>query len=205
MKCAHLIRVIEMTSSTKAFHLTVCRVVGALLVATMLPGCRRPRPVIPDAGFHREFTVASGRDATFEALLRVAHQLNLTVRVIEKQSGLVGFTNAGLNASQLDQFARYPFTKGKTDQPYDTFTGWQEKSLEGGGGPVTGTVTVDIVLTAISPVSTDVDFRSNWVAGNFSARYSLSSKDVLEKEVERVLRERLGTSPGQNQVDPFDD
>ena len=166
---------------------------------------RRARPVAPTIGFHHEFTVPASRDTTFDAVLRVAHQLNLSVKVLEKTSGLLGFEDATLTASQLEQLCRYPFTRGRTDRPFDTFTGWNERSIADNKGPVTGVVAVNIMLTTVSPVSTNIDLRSSWVAGNFFERYNLASKDVLENELERVLRERLRLGSGRDEPEPFED
>ena len=148
-----------------------------------------------------EFGVEAPRELVFDHLLRVGQDLNLNVQVLEKSSGLVRFENATLSSEQLDRYCLYPFVHAtNSQQPYDTFWNWNARSLQGGGGPVTGRVSLTVLLTQDSAKSTAVNIRGNWGGGNTHEQYLLNSKAVLEKEVEQKLKARLATpatAPGR--------
>jgi hypothetical protein len=130
--------------------------------------------------------------------------MNLTVKVIEKSSGLLSFESAALTAEQLDQYCKYPFVKGKSDEPFDTFTNWNKRSMKANQGIVSGVVTLSLVLTAQAPTASTVDVRSNWVAGTLVERYPLQSRGVLEQEMQRMVLERL-KAPSDQGDELFDD
>ena len=169
---------------------------GYLVVLSLTVGCvaTMPSRQIPAVSNDYEFDVESPRAAVFEALLSVAQSLNVSVDVLEKDSGFIQFRNSSLSPSQLDQFCVYPFVRAGTNDPFDTFLGWNGRSTAAGSGSVGGTVSISIVLTETSG-GTHARLHSTWVASNRTETNQVSSRGVLERDFERSLRSKLGLAP----------
>ena len=145
-----------------------------------------------------EFELEAPRTQVFESLLSVAQGLNLSVDVLEKESGFIQFKNSALSSTQLDEYCIYPFVKAGTEQSWDTFTGWNQRSLRAAGGSVNGTVSLNILLTEVADGNrTHATLHSTWVASNQAETHEVNSKGVLERRIEEALRARLGLSSGE--------
>lgn len=142
-----------------------------------------------------EFNVEAPRPEVFQAFLSVAQQLNLNVDVLDRESGFIQFKNSALSPSQLDDFCVYPVVKPGSEQAWDTFTGWNQRSLRAGGGSVSGTVSLNVLLTEPeeSP-GVQANLHSTWVASNGRETHQLNSKGVLEQRIKQAVRARLGLS-----------
>ena len=106
--------------------------------------------------------------------------------MLEKSSGIVRFENAALSPALLDTYCLYPFVIQGTTAPFDTFSNWNVRSLQGGAGPVTGRVSLTILITP-SGNATLVNIRGNWVGGNPAEQHVLNSTLALEKELEQAV------------------
>lgn len=143
-----------------------------------------------------EFDIEAPRSKVFESLLSVAQSLNLSVDVLEKDSGFIQFKHSALSAQQLDEYCSYPAVKPGTAVPWDTFVGWNKRSMGAGAGTVGGTVSLSVVLTdAANGSSTHAKLHSTWVASNRNETQQVTSKGVLERQFETALRSKLGLSP----------
>jgi hypothetical protein len=165
-----------------------------LILAGMLTGCAALMPQgqsVPAAPTDYEFDIEASRAQVFEALLSVAQSLNLSVDVLEKESGFIQFKHSALSPQQLDQYCQYPFVKPGTNVPWDTFVGWHRRSLGAGSGSVSGTVSLNVVLTETAG-GTHAKLHSTWVASNRNETSQVSSKNVLERDFEAELRSKLG-------------
>lgn len=147
--------------------------------------------LVPATSVDTEFDVERSRSEVFEALLSVAQTLNLSVDVLEKDSGFIQFKNSALSPIQLDRYCKYPYVKVGTDIPWDTFQNWNQRSIAGGFGSVSGTLSLNAVLS-VTASGTHVKLHSTFVATNRNETHECSSKGVLEKEFEQALRSRLG-------------
>lgn len=142
-----------------------------------------------------EFDIETPRSQVFDSLLSVAQSLNLSVDVLEKDSGFIQFKHSALSAQQLDEYCAYPAVKPGTTVPWDTFVGWNKRSLEAGAGSVSGTVSLSVVLTdAENGARTHAKLHSTWVASNRNETQQVTSKGVLERQFESSLRSKLGLS-----------
>jgi len=173
------------------------RLLLAVALAVLLGGCVATMPqgqAIPAAPTDYEFDIESPRAHVFEALLSVAQSLNLSVDVLEKESGFIQFRNSALAPSQLDQFCKYPVVKPGTTVPWDTFQGWNQRSLKQGGGSVSGNVALNVLLSE-SGTGTHAKLHSTWVASNRNETSHITSKGVLERDFENSLRNKLNLPP----------
>lgn len=135
-----------------------------------------------------ETTVDGSREVVFESLLSVVQSHNLSVDVLEKQSGFMQFKNATLQPSQLDQYCRYPYVKPNTTKPMRTFVESTRTILPNVGG----SVSLSVLLSPLSANSTKVKIHSSWFARfGTAAVVPCTSLSVLEKEVEADLRAHL--------------
>lgn len=140
-----------------------------------------------------EFDVEAPRSQVFDSLLSVAQGLNLSVDVLEKDSGFIQFRQSALSAPQLDNYCVYPAVKPGATVPWDTFVGWNKRSTGAGGGSVNGTVSLNVVLTdAADGSDTHVKLHSTWAASNRNESQQVTSKGILESS----SRLRFGQSWG---------
>lgn len=142
---------------------------------------------VPATPTDYETTVDGSRDVVFESLLSVVQSHNLSVDVLEKQSGFMQFKNATLIPSQMDQYCLYPFVKPGTTLPMRNFVAPDAIMPSSGGS-----VSISILLSPLSANSTKLKIHSSWIARfGVSATYPCTSLSVLEKEVEADLRSQL--------------
>jgi hypothetical protein len=169
-----------------------------LLASISLASCVAPVAVTPVTGevSFADFGFSKPRDQVFDAALAVAQRLNLNVAVLEKSSGLLRFESAVLSADQLDTYCVYPYNRSNTGQAFDTFAGWSRRSLANGGGPVSGTVSLTVLLSE-RPAGTSVNVRAAFTAANATEKYSVNSKQVLEGTFRDALQRQVdgGTNP----------
>lgn len=167
----------------------------ALTIITLLcGGCVAMMPqgqLVPATSVDTEFDVERSRSEVFEALLSVAQTLNLSVDVLEKDSGFIQFKNSALSPAQLDRYCKYPYVKAGTDTPWDTFQNWNQRSIAGGIGSVSGTLSLNAVLSETAAGS-HTKLHSTFVASNRNETNECSSTGVLEREFEQALRKKLG-------------
>ena len=156
-------------------------------VLLLLSGCFTMGQFVPATPTDWETTVDGSRDVVFESLLSVVQSHNLSVEVLEKQSGFMQFKNATLLPSQMDQYCRYPFVKRNTTQPMRTFVE-STKTIRPNSG---GSVSLSILLSPLSANSTKLKIHSSWFARFGILTYPCTSLSVLEKEVEADLRSHL--------------
>jgi hypothetical protein len=135
-----------------------------------------------------EFDVPASRAQVFDKALATALSLNLAVDVMEKSSGFIQFKNASLSANQLDLYAEYGYVKTGTTEPVGSFASWSQTSSSFGGGPVTSSVSLSLLLTETS-TGTHVKLHTVFVASNRVESNQQNSKGVLEANFERALRE----------------
>jgi hypothetical protein len=175
--------------------------VGFVVGSVIVGGCVAMIPqgtAVPATPLDYEFDIEATRDGVFEALLSVAQSLNLSVDVLEKGSGFIQFKHSALSPAQLDEYCVYPVVKPGTKVPWDTFQGWNTRSLpRANSGSVSGTVSLSVVLTEAA-TGTHVKLHSAWVAANRSETSQVSSKGVLERNFESALRAKLGLLPKSN-------
>ena len=124
-----------------------------------------------------DYPVEAGVDATFEAVLRVATAINLSVDSLDRQAGLMRFLPATLSARQLDTFCFYPLIHPATGAEWDTFANWNARSAQ----PVSGTVTYTALVTRASKGS-NLTLRSAWVGGTETETYACNSRRVSEDD-----------------------
>ena len=158
------------------------------LASIAVAGCAISRPVTPSGPSHYRFQVAAPASATFDRILRAGLGLNLNVQVLEKSSGLIRFEQAALSAAQLDQYCQYPYVNAQSGAPWDTFTGWNVRSLQGGSGPVSGSVSLTVLVSEVTPDSSDIEVRGNWRGGNASEMLPLNSRLTLEHAIEHAAK-----------------
>lgn len=140
-----------------------------------------------------EFDIEAPRSQVFESLLSVAQSLNLSVDVLEKDSGFIQFKHSALSAQQLNEYCTYPAVKPGTTVSWDTFVGWNKRSMGAGAGSVSGTVSMSVVLTdAANGGGTHAKLHSTWVASNRNETQQVTSRGVLERQFESALRSKLG-------------
>lgn len=154
--------------------------ISFLFFVLLITGCATGK-IIPAETAIQNFEVNVSRQQAFDASLAVAQMLNLSVAVLEKQSGLIRFETATLSADQLDQYCDYMAVDPSTNKPWDTFKNWNTRSVENGGGNVKGTVTINILITEKASRSS-ISMRSNWVASNAREVYPCNSKKIFEND-----------------------
>jgi len=164
------------------------KTIGFLFSFFFLTGCATSRPVLVETTIEN-FDVKLSRSQAFDASLVVAQTLNLSVAVLEKQSGLIRFEAATLSAAQLDQYCEYPFVNS-SNEPWDTFQEWNSRSLKRGGGNVRGKVTINILITEKEGAS-NISMRSNWVAYNAAETEPCNSNKIFEKDFISKLKSQM--------------
>jgi hypothetical protein len=102
----------------------------------------------------------------------------LDVKVLEKDSGLLRFERAFLTATQLDQYCVYPFEPvGCRADGYGSFEMHQNYEQ----APVSGEVSLTVLMSELTPARTELEMRSNWKAvfqgtSHYRGVYQLETK-----------------------------
>ena len=122
-------------------------VTWVLALAMSLLACAGPRTLRSGAPGSIEFTISRSPVTAFQAVLEAAHSLNLSVDLMDRDSGLVQFESAGLSPQQLDEYCVYPFVKKGTIEPFSTFSDWNQQSVLYNQGPVTGSVSISVLVS----------------------------------------------------------
>lgn len=156
------------------------RVVLALALAA-IPACAVgvPRPVEVRPV---EISLPAQKARVFDAALAAGQELNLNVAVLERSSGLIRFERASMDASQLQEYCEYPLVNSRTGWPWDTFTKWNVRSVQGRSGSVTGSVSLTLLMTE-SGGATNLNIRANFIAGNLTERHECTSQGVIEDKI----------------------
>lgn len=111
-----------------------------------------------------EWTLDATKDEVIDAALNLAQQANLVVRVLDRQSGLMDFQPATLDAALLDLYCHYPLVNAD-GTPNDTFSGWHSRSVNAGGTPVVGVLSLSVLVTPLGDRAR-MRIRTNWEAHN---------------------------------------
>lgn len=149
-------------------------------------------PVTPHL---EEFEVPGPRPQVFDATLSVAQQLNLSVDVLEKSSGLLKFEQAALSSEQLDEYCHYPWVRVTDGAPFDTFSNWSRRSITAGAGNVRGSVAMTVLLKE-QGTETAVSVRTSFTAQNARETSQCNSTGQLEKRFMAELMAELDADPG---------
>jgi len=136
------------------------------------------------------YTINAPRGRVFDVALVVSQSRNLNVAVLEKQSGLIRFEAASLSALDLDKYCNYPYINPNTGGPWDTFTNWNQRSLNAGTGPVNGKMSITLLITDRGSKS-DVNLRSNWVSYNRTETTPCRSSERFEREFVNDIKRTL--------------
>ena len=162
-----------------------------ILTVLLSPACTRP-VLLPASPSLREFNLSKPRKEVFDASLAVATEMNLSVGVLEKDSGFIRFDRAELSAEQLDTYCYYPYIHPKTQEPWNTFTRGQLRlRRESNTGTVSGTVSLTLLLHESGAKETKATLRANFVSANLIIRLECRSTGVLENEFKTKLESRL--------------
>jgi hypothetical protein len=155
------------------------------VLSSCVPALREAGPSIIDFRFEAE------REELFQAALRVGQQLNLDVKVLDRESGLIRFERAALSAEELDSYCEYVFRSGCTPLP-GSYEGHRKA-----GQSVYGNMSLTVLFTDRKDGETDLNIRANWSVtiargGYFSGVYNVESTGVFEKKFHTMLQAELG-------------
>jgi len=156
----------------------------AVLLCLGLVGCAPLRP-IPVEPTNKSYDFNVSKQKVFDAALLTAQELNLDVKVIERDSGFVRFDKATLSPAQLDQYCEYPWVDSN-GKPAATF---QRGEMS---WPFSGRASITIVVTEHGS-SSSVNVRTNLSysgPGSFGSG-DCNSKGVFEDEFISKLQEHL--------------
>lgn len=157
------------------------------LAALILVGCAPTATVTPVLAdrtpFVRDYTVDAGPEATFDAVLRVGQQLNLSVQSADRDSGIIQFAPATVDAQQLDSFAYYPLIHPLTRYEWSSFSDWNART----GGQVFGEVAYTVLITRAAK-GTNLNIRTNWVASSPEESYVVNSRGISERDFVQQVR-----------------
>ena len=169
------------------------RSASGLVAAGLLAGCFA-KLLVPAEPMHYEFDVKARRAAVFDALLSVAHYFNLSVDVLEKDSGFIQFRISTLTAEQLDEFCAYPYVKSGSGTPVGTFQSWHRDSLLDSKGGVRGDMSLNVLVSDTAGGSR-VKIRSTWIASDQAETHQVNSRGIVERRIESRLLAQLGLPP----------
>lgn len=165
------------------------KLIRITVLAILVSGCATSRWIGGNTTI-RDYTLNAPRQKIFDVALTVAQTKNLDVAVLEKQSGLIRFEIATLSPAQLDEYCVYPYENSKTNQSWDTFTNWNNRSLGVGGGSVSGKLSLTLLVSDNGSTSS-VNLRSNWIASNRAETAQCSSNGKFEENFIDEIKKRL--------------
>lgn len=166
----------------------IAKVITYIAVAALvLVGCAPTTavtPVLADRGaFVQDYTVDAGPEATFDAVLRVGQQLNLSVQSADRDTGIIQFSPATVDAQQLDSFAYYPLIHPLTGYEWSSFSDWNARA----GGQVFGEVAYTVLITRAAK-GTNLNIRTNWVASGPDESFVVNSRGISERDFVQQVR-----------------
>jgi hypothetical protein len=157
--------------------------------------------LLPSSLKFTEHSFKEDRRRVFDAVLAVAQECNLSVKVLEKNSGLIRFESSNLSPGQLDIYAYYPYVYENTKDEYWNFQEWAKDPRTADGErthqacvdfacSVTGILTLNVLVKETQNGSS-VNLRSSIAVVKVDEKYSCRSKGVLEKAFFEDLKEKL--------------
>ena len=162
-----------------------------IITILLFSACTKPI-ILPVSPPLNEFTLNKPRKEVFDAALTVATEMNLSVGVLEKDSGFIRFDRAELTAEQLDVYCHYPFIHPKTLKPWSTFSrGHLKQRREKDTGYVSGNVSLTLLLNESGTKDTKATLRANFVSANSIRRWECGSTGQLENEFKTKLESRI--------------
>lgn len=114
--------------------------------------------VKPHEPFHEERVLPFGQAAVVDAALAEAHALNLDVKVIDRQSGLIRFERSSIPTDEMERYLVYPLEPGPVSAVQKTWATAASLNYD-----PSGTITLAVLATARGD-STGLDVRSNATA-----------------------------------------
>ena len=162
-----------------------------VLLCLGLAGCATGKYVTVEPS-NKSYDFNVNKQKVFDAALLGAQELNLDVKVIEKDSGLIRFDKETLSPEQLDQYCAYPVVDSN-GQPfgYKTFQNWNNNAIYfANAGPVAGKLSITILVTEHG-TSSSVNVRTNMSAFNHMEEHPCKSKGVIEDEFISKLQSHL--------------
>jgi hypothetical protein len=141
----------------------------------------------PSPNLEREYS--SSKEEVFDAALAVGHKLNLEVKVLERESGLIRFERASLLPAELDLYCAYPLQYSGHRRGFEEFETFSEfNSYQ----RVFGDVSLTILIRSEAANRSVLDLSGRWTA-TFGQRtsYVLWSKGILEREYLDGVKDRL--------------
>ena len=168
------------------------RKIGCFLscLVVFITGCATTGRLVTAETAIQDYSINAPIQNVFEAALVVAQFRNLDVSVLEKQSGLIRFEAASLSPTQLDKYCEYPYVHPNTGRAWDTFVNWNKRSLNAGGGPVRGKVSLTLLITGKGSAS-NINLRSNWTSYNSIETTLCNSNGEFEREFINDLKRHL--------------
>jgi hypothetical protein len=167
----------------------VSRLIVIWLALLTLVGCVSYGTRVPTNTEITDTRLSASRGEVFDAALVVAQQLNLNVGVLEKDSGLIRFDAPLLAPYQLDKYCEYPYVN-RSGKPFDTFSNFDTRSQKNGTGPVSGKVTLTVLITD-DPAGSNMNMRSSWSASNAKETAACNSTGVFEREFNQSMKAYL--------------
>ena len=128
---------------------------GLIIGLLCLVGCFGVR-LLPAGPTHKTITVAYPKGQVFDAALLQAYAMNLDVKVIERDSGLMRFETALLSPASMEQYCVYPLQPVTCSAAPRSFTKAEQLGVGG-----SGTLSISILVSSVSDDSSAVDVRSN--------------------------------------------
>lgn len=159
------------------------------IVMLTIAGCVSTGVLVPTRTAISDTPISASRDEVFDAALVVSQQQSLNVGVLEKDSGLIRFEAALLTPVQLDEYCEYPAVN-RAGQPWDTFAGFNARSIKAGTGLVYGQVSLTVLITD-DPVGSNMNMRSIWSAKNSVETAACNSTGVFERAFVREMKSYL--------------
>jgi len=160
-----------------------------VLLCLGLVGCATGKYVTVEPS-NKSYDFNGNKQKVFDAALLAAQELNLDVKVIEKDSGLIRFERETLTPAQLDLDCEYPAVDSN-GKPFRTFQQWNNLSMGvPNAGPVRGKFSITVLVTEHGDTS-NVNMRTNISAFNHIEDAPCNSKGVIEDEFISKLQSHL--------------
>ncbi len=160
-----------------------------ILMLVMVTACAKTwiEPVEPSNSRYR---FSADFNDLFSAAISAGQQMNLTIDVIEKDSGVLKFNNAALNVQQLDRYCRYPVITSRTNAPWGNFERWNARSLKQGEGNVRGRIAISLHMRQIEKQVT-LDMLVTIEGYNQKSAHTCNSLNNFETEFINRIRDSL--------------
>ncbi len=122
-----------------------------------------------------QFSIPLRREVALRAVQEGGQAYGLVPAAADRENWLVKFEPVTLSAEKLDAYCVYPIIWKFNKQPFDTFTGWNQRSSKAGGGSVTGSVMV-VVRVSDEGSNSTASVVATFAGGNSRERHDLNAK-----------------------------